>query len=156
MTPSQSWLALAAIAAAAATAGLVVAISVRRAVGNGSARGWLVFGAVLAAALVASLALRPAPRFRPPLYTPELAAREALDVRLVVVDGADWRVAAPLVEAGRMPNLAGLMERGAWGELGVSYPSESPHMWTALSTGVEDDVNGLCEFYGYRPPERAR
>jgi arylsulfatase A-like enzyme len=76
-------------------------------------------------------------------------------VRLVVVDGADWRVAGPLVEAGRMPHLASVMQRGAWGELGVSYPSESPHMWTALSTGVEDDVNGLCEFFAYRPPGTA-
>jgi predicted AlkP superfamily phosphohydrolase/phosphomutase len=73
-------------------------------------------------------------------------------VRLVVVDGADWRVVRPLIEAGRLPHLAGLMERGVSAELGVTFPSESPHMWTALSTGVEDAVNGLCEFYAYRPP----
>jgi predicted AlkP superfamily phosphohydrolase/phosphomutase len=81
-----------------------------------------------------------------------MGERSSQRVRLVVVDGADWRLIHPLIEAGRMPHLAGLIERGVSGELGVTHPSKSPHMWTALSTGLDDDVNGLCEFFAYRPP----
>ena len=152
IAPSTSWLHLGAIGAAALAAGWLAAWVAGRILERGGARRWLAAGAGLAAALLASLALRPAPEFYPPAYTPDMGERSALRVRLIVVDGADWRLIRPLIEAGRMPHLAGLIERGVAGELGVTHPSKSPHMWTALSTGLDDDVNGLCEFFAYRPP----
>src|SRR3990172_9437248 len=39
------------------------------------------------------------------------------EVVLIGLDGADWNIIDPLVEAGRMPNLAALMKRGARGRL---------------------------------------
>jgi hypothetical protein len=103
-------------------------------------------------ALVALAVFRPAPQFHAPTFTADMARPTDVKVRLVVIDGADWRFIDPLLEQGALPNLSALIERGVRAELGVTYPSESPHMWTTLSTGLEDDVNGLCEFYAYRPP----
>ena len=47
-------------------------------------------------------------------------------VLIVAWDGADWAHVLPLIDAGRMPNLAALMERGARGNLYGLRPSLSP------------------------------
>ncbi len=108
--------------------------------------------ALASLAAVAAAVFRPAPEFYPPKLTPEMARANGFKVHLVVIDGADWRFIDPLLAQGGLPNLQALIERGVRAPLGVTYPSESPHMWTALSTGLEDDVTGLCEFYAFKPP----
>ena len=50
-------------------------------------------------------------------------------------DGADWDVLRPLLDAGRLPNLAVLIAAGASGDLAARGPLYSPVAWTTLATG---------------------
>lgn len=108
------------------------------------------------ATLVAIPALREKPVFHPPLYSPDVAAGENVNVRLVILDGASWDFIQPLLDSGGMPHLQSLIDRGARGELGIIFPCISPYLWTCIATGVGDDVGGLCEFYGFLPPGATR
>ena len=47
-------------------------------------------------------------------------------VLLLGWDAADWKVIRPLLAAGQMPNLAGLMARGVHGNHATIYPALSP------------------------------
>ena len=55
---------------------------------------------------------------------------------VIAIDSADWRLIDPLIDAGRMPNLAALRERGSSGPIQtlVDFPL-SPVIWTSVATG---------------------
>ena len=65
------------------------------------------------------------------------ASERPAPVLVVGVDGFEWDVALPLLASGRMPHLAGLMQRGAYGLLETSQPTFSPILWTTIATGKE-------------------
>jgi hypothetical protein len=67
-------------------------------------------------------------------------------VILIGWDGADWRIIRPLVAAGRMPHLARLMARGAFGELRSYDPMFSPLIWTTIATGKAPTEHGIADF----------
>jgi len=67
-------------------------------------------------------------------------------ILLIGLDGADWQLIRPLVEAGELPNLRGLMERGAWGVLRSEEPIISPMLWTTIATGREPLDHGVFDF----------
>ncbi len=70
---------------------------------------------------------------------------------LVGWDAADWKVIQPLVDAGQMPNLARLLERGVMGNLASLQPMLSPMLWTSIATGKRPythGVHGFSEFDG--------
>jgi len=73
-------------------------------------------------------------------------------VLVVGVDGFEWDVALPLLAEGRMPHLAGLMERGAYGLLETSQPTFSPILWTTIATGKDARAHGIG---GFVKPRRA-
>ena len=66
-------------------------------------------------------------------------------VLLIGLDGADLEQVEALVAAGRLPHLAGLMERGAYGEL-ETVANASPIVWTSIATGVVPPKHGI-EFF---------
>lgn len=68
--------------------------------------------------------------------------------KLVVlgVDGGDWSIIRPLVDRGRLPNFARLMESGAWGELASMEPTLSPLLWTTIATGKDPEYHGILSF----------
>lgn len=68
--------------------------------------------------------------------------------RLLVVglDGADWEILDPLLQQGRMPHLAGLIDSGARGKLLSLSPLLSPVIWTTVATGVEPSRHGVLDF----------
>lgn len=70
------------------------------------------------------------------------------EVRLLLVgwDGADWAVIEPLVERGRMPNLARLLRNGAYGRLRSIDPMFSPLLWTTVATGKAPSQHGIADF----------
>jgi len=79
----------------------------------------------------------------------EIAAKIEIPRHKVLVlglDGLDWDLVLPWVEAGRMPNLARLMGAGTWGEMETMVPMLSPLIWTTMATGVGPDVHGVLDF----------
>ena len=77
--------------------------------------------------------------------------KPAAKVVLVGLDGADWQVARPLMEAGRLPVLRSLVEEGASGELRSIEPMISPALWTTVVTGVLPEHHGIRDFV-YKEP----
>ena len=69
-------------------------------------------------------------------------------VLLIGWDAADWKVIQPLLQAGRMPNLARLIADGVHGNLATLYPVLSPMLWTSIATGkraYKHGIHGFCE-----------
>ena len=100
--------------------------------------------AVLGCALLA-LAGRAWPAPAAPA-TPPAPSRTGVKVLLVGLDGADWQVINPLIEAGRLPNLKKLRAEGAWSDLRSANPMLSPLLWTSVATGVTPDKHGIIDF----------
>jgi len=68
------------------------------------------------------------------------------DVLILGLDSFDWRILDPMMEAGRMPNLAGLVRRGARANLRTIRPILSPVIWTSVATGVKPSRHGIVDF----------
>ena len=67
-------------------------------------------------------------------------------VLLVGWDAADWKVIRPLLAAGEMPHLAGLMARGVHGNHSTIYPALRPTLWTSIATGKRPPKHGVLGF----------
>ncbi len=67
-------------------------------------------------------------------------------VVVIGLDGLEWDVALPLLRAGRMPALEGLMERGCYGLLSTQAPAKSPLIWTTVATGKSPAEHGILDF----------
>ncbi len=80
-----------------------------------------------------------------------MVGRPARRVLVVGWDGADWELLGPLARRGVMPNLAGLMSAGTWGELESITPLLSPLIWTTMATGVGPEVHGILDFVEVDP-----
>lgn len=65
---------------------------------------------------------------------------------LIGLDGADWNLLDPLIEAGKMPHLARLVQRGARARLLTIAPILSPVIWTSIATGVKPERHGIIDF----------
>lgn len=82
---------------------------------------------------------------------PEAPLRAAR-VLWVGIDGADWRQVRRLVAEGRLPTLAGLLERGVRAPLATFEPTWSPLIWTTQATGVRPARHGVLDFAEARLP----
>lgn len=67
-------------------------------------------------------------------------------VVLIGLDGADWNIIDPLLAAGKLPNLAGLIEKGSRARLLTISPTLSPVIWTTIATGVKPERHGIVDF----------
>lgn len=65
-------------------------------------------------------------------------------------DAADWALIHPLLDAGLMPNLRSLVERGVIGKLETLQPALSPLLWTSVATGKTADKHGI---FGFLEPD---
>jgi predicted AlkP superfamily phosphohydrolase/phosphomutase len=68
-------------------------------------------------------------------------------VLLVGWDGADWRILDPMIEAGLLPNLRALLERGAKGVLRSTTPNHSWAAWPSFLTGLEPSNHGVYDIF---------
>ncbi len=66
---------------------------------------------------------------------------------LIGVDGATFTVLDPLMEAGLMPRLAGLVADGVRAELRTIVPALTPPAWTSLMTGRRPGHHGIFDFF---------
>ena len=80
------------------------------------------------------------PRIRPPHPT-----------LFIGLDAADWMVMDRLIAAGRLPRLAALKQRSAWGPIVSEEPMLSPILWTSIATGKRPEKHGVLEFTSHDP-----
>ncbi|HET6373154.1 MAG TPA: alkaline phosphatase family protein, partial [Candidatus Polarisedimenticolia bacterium] len=127
---------------------------------GGAANGRLVTGLVAAAAVACIVAAVMWQRPRDPAphapHDPVAAAARGATVAparklsspvvLIGLDGADWQLIDPLIQEGRLPVLASLKRRGAWGHLRSFEPILSPLLWTTAATGKRPDEHGIVDF----------
>ena len=75
-------------------------------------------------------------------------APEPSGARLLVVglDGLDWEILDELIDQGRVPNLARLIDDGVSAKLLTISPMLSPVIWTTVATGVEPSRHGILDF----------
>ena len=83
---------------------------------------------------------------------PERTAKRRLLV--IGLDGANWELMQPLLDAGEMPNLKTLRERGRSGILRSTPVPESAMSWGAITSGVLPGKSGTFTFYS--PPTSRR
>jgi predicted AlkP superfamily phosphohydrolase/phosphomutase len=69
-------------------------------------------------------------------------------------DGADWRILDPLLEAGALPNLASLIERGGRTVLKSTLPTHSWTAWPSFLTGVDPADHGVFDILDGRGGEK--
>jgi len=100
----------------------------------------------------AAAAADPAPPAAPTVDPGEIprVPKRVERVVLFALDGASWRLATPLLEAGRLPTLARLVENGARAELRTLEPTVSPAIWTTIATGMLPAKHGILGFDGVR------
>ena len=67
-------------------------------------------------------------------------------VLLVGIDGATLRVAAPLLQEGRLPNLARIASAGVSGPLKSHQPLLSPAVRTTIATGKSPALHGILNW----------
>ena len=69
-------------------------------------------------------------------------------------DAADWKSIHPLMDAGKMPHLQALVERGAMGRVATLHPPLSPMLWTSIATGKRPFKHGIHGFSEPTPDGR--
>ena len=74
---------------------------------------------------------------------------DGLQVLLLGLDGACLPVVEPLLEDGRLPALADLLERGASGPLESQIPPWTPSAWPSLYTGTNPGTHGVFDFLAF-------
>jgi predicted AlkP superfamily phosphohydrolase/phosphomutase len=72
-------------------------------------------------------------------------------VLVIGLDGATFDVMKPLVAAGRLPCIAGLMQRGVTGSLRSTLPPLTMPAWSSFITGVNPGQHGLVDFIRRQP-----
>lgn len=76
-------------------------------------------------------------------------------VLVVALDGADFRLLRPWMDAGRLPDLAALARNGTHGPLRSVVPPLTPPAWVSFATGKHPGRHGVFGFTD-RGPAAAR
>ncbi|UCC94705.1 MAG: alkaline phosphatase family protein, partial [Candidatus Omnitrophota bacterium] len=68
--------------------------------------------------------------------------------RVIVIglDGATFKIIAPLVKKGRLPNFKRLMQEASFGPLQSTIPPITPCAWISFATGKDPSKHGLYDF----------
>ena len=77
-------------------------------------------------------------------------------VLLLGIDAADWRMIDPLIEQGKLANLARLKKEGFHAQVDTLIPTASPQIWTSIATSKEPQDHGIIDwqktvFPGFTP-----
>ena len=113
-------------------------------------RQFLQSTAATAAALTAGAAAKPLYAFK---GKGKSGRRGAAKVIVVGIDGMDPRLSAKMMQAGQLPNLGRLRERGGFSVLGTSIPPQSPVAWANFINGAGPGSHGIFDFI-HRDPAK--
>ena len=114
----------------------------------------VLFTIVTTLSIVTPLVLRGRGVKPPPPARAALARAEPADgprVVLLCLDGASLDVISPAVAAGRLPNFARLLERGASMHLATTRPTQAEPVWASVMTGMWPARHGVRGTSRYRP-----
>lgn len=67
-------------------------------------------------------------------------------ILLIGWDAADWKVINPLIDAGKMPALESMINKGVMGDIATLEPVLSPMLWSSIGTGKLADKHGVLGF----------
>ncbi len=67
-------------------------------------------------------------------------------VLIIGLDGATFDVIHPLINEGRLPNIARLMKNGTWGNLKSTIPPISLPAWPSFMTGMNPGKHSIFSF----------
>jgi hypothetical protein len=122
-------------------------------------RGGRVSAAILSTTMVLSVAapiVARGPARRPPVAEHPMPAIEgqpsASDshVRMLMFDGASLEVILSSVAAGRLPNIARIIDKGSVLHLATLRPTQAEPVWSAVATGRYPMANGVRSAVVYR------
>jgi len=109
----------------------------------------VLWALVVVPALLAPLLGASTPRFERRRSGPP-AGLEVEDTGLKVlvfgIDAANWKVFEPLIEEGRLPVTAKLVESGVHATLISPPPQVSPAIWTTMVTGRRPEEHGVLKY----------
>ncbi|MGH2737152.1 MAG: alkaline phosphatase family protein [Actinomycetota bacterium] len=72
-------------------------------------------------------------------------------VLIIGWDGVDWKILQPMLEAGELPNLKALIERGAHGDCLSTVPSHSWCAWPTFMTGLNPAGHAVFDILEHKP-----
>ena len=72
-------------------------------------------------------------------------------VLIIGWDGVDWKVLRPMLDAGELPTLASMIERGAHGDCLSTVPSHSWTAWPSFMTGLNPAGHGVFDILEHKP-----
>lgn len=79
-------------------------------------------------------------------------AETGVDVVLVGLDGLDWRVLQPMMDAGRLPAFSEMNEAGARAVLETIPDANSAVIWASMYSGRRPEVHTVHDFYRIEIP----
>ncbi|MDP8244908.1 MAG: alkaline phosphatase family protein [Candidatus Hinthialibacter antarcticus] len=88
------------------------------------------------------------------LFSAPKASLASPKLIILGLDAATWEVIDPLIDAGRLPTIAGLKRDGASGNLYSLGPMRSPALWTSIATGRPPEAHGVTGFFSTRADVR--
>lgn len=79
----------------------------------------------------------------------KIAPRRGSKNKLLVIgiDGGTLDIVLPLVHAGKLPNLSGLIQNGAYGTLMSTIPPVTAPAWSSFITGTNPGQHGVFYFF---------
>ncbi len=72
-------------------------------------------------------------------------------VIVIGLDGLSPVIVDRLLEAGQLPNLARLKERGGYSRVATTRPAQTPVAWSTFATGVNPGGHGIFDFLRRNP-----
>ena len=72
-------------------------------------------------------------------------------VMVIGLDGLSPDIVSRLLEAGQLPNLARLRERGGYGRVATTRPAQTPVAWSTFATGTNPGGHGIFDFLRRNP-----
>ena len=85
------------------------------------------------------------------------AMQQPQNTRLLIIglDAATWPLLDPWIEAGKLPHIASLCQRGAKTTLHSMEPMRSPRLWTSIATGRSPENHRVEGFFDTRAQLKA-